>query len=132
MRRVAVLALALLATGHAAGTNPQKALEKAAKLADSGRYDDAERFLKDLVARAPGEVSYRVALDALRKNRVVDRIQGGARALARGLTAKAKNSFAQPYALDPQNEYARQRFSDARAGLRAPKVEVLEAAEEPE
>lgn len=132
MRRVAVLVLALLVTGHAARTNPQKALEKAAELADKGRYGDAERLLKDLVASTPGEASYRVALEAVRQKRARDLMQQGDRALSQGLTADAQKSFAQAYALDPQDEYARQRFSDARAGLPAPKVEVLEAAEEPE
>jgi general secretion pathway protein D len=132
MRRVAVLALILLVTGHAAPTKPQKALEKAAKLADSGRYDEAERLLNDLVAASPGDTSFRVALEAVRQKRAVELMQQGDRALAQGLTAEAQKLFAQAYSLDPQNDYARQRFSDARAGLRAPKVEVLEAAEEPE
>jgi type II secretory pathway component GspD/PulD (secretin) len=130
MRRIAVLALALIVTGHAASTKPERALDKAAKLADSGRYGDAERLLNDLIASAPGEAAYRVALEAVRQKRAVALMQEGDRALAQGLTADAQSLFAQAYSLDPKNEYARQRFSDARAGLPGPKVEVLEAAEE--
>lgn len=130
MRRVAVLALALLATGHAASTKPEAALEKAAKLADSGRYDDAERFLNDLIANNPAEAGYRVALEAVHQKQAVDLIARGDRSLAQGLNAEAQELFAQAYSLDPKNEYARQRFNDARAGLKGPKVEILEAAEE--
>ncbi len=130
MRRVAVLVLALLATGHAASTKPEAALEKAAKLADSGRYGDAERFLNDLIAKSPTEAGYRVALEAVRQKQAVDLIERGDRALGQGLSAEAQELFAQAYSLDPKNEYARQRFTDARAGVKGPKVEVLEAAEE--
>ena len=125
-----MLAFALLATGHAASSKPQAALEKAGKLADSGRYDVAERFLSELILKDPTEPAYRVALEAVHQKQAVDLIQRGDRALGQGLNAEAQQLFAQAYSLDPKNEYARQRFTDARAGVRGPKVEVLEAAEE--
>jgi type II secretory pathway component GspD/PulD (secretin) len=130
MRRVALLALALLATAHAAPSKAAKALEKAARLADTGHYGEAERLLNDLVASAPGEASYRVALEAVRQKQAGELMQAGDRALSQGLTADAQRLFAQAYTIDPKNEYARQRFTDARAGLPGPKVEVLQAAEE--
>jgi general secretion pathway protein D len=130
MRRFAVLVLALGVTAQAASTKPEKVLENAAKLADSGHFGEAERLLGDAIALAPGEAAYRVALEAVRQKQAVELMQEGDRALAQGLTADAQKLFAHAYSLDPQNDYARQRFSDARAGLAGPKVEVLQAAEE--
>jgi type II secretory pathway component GspD/PulD (secretin) len=133
MYRVVFMLVLLLSAAQAEKPHDhvRQQLEKIASLADARKFDDAQRLLDELHSRFPSDPQILVISELIRQKRTTAMIAEADIAAAEGQVANAQRLYAAAYALDPQNEYARQRFSDtSKKPVR--KVTVLQLDSEPE
>lgn len=121
----------LLIAAPCAGRADQKSLEKVARLADQGKFQEAERLLDAVQKKDPTDKKVFLAAEMLRQKQAQAMITEGETLLRSGSNQAAQEKFARAYSLDPQNEYARQRFHDARPES-SPAIQTLQLDTEPQ
>jgi general secretion pathway protein D len=130
MRCVAVLLLTLTIGASASTPTYEKELKKLEQLSRAHKFDQADRLVETLLANS-SDPQLMIAAEVLRQQRARVLIAEGDRLLVQGDKLAAQQRFAHAYTIDPQNEYARQRFNDA-SGSRTTKVQVQNLASEAE
>lgn len=131
MRRFFLVLLLLLPSFASSKPKDETVVRSIAALTEQGKFDEAEEKLSPLLNEEPANQSYIVLREAIRQKKAARLIKSGDEALAIGESTAAQQLFAMAYSIDPQNEYARQRFLDARGG-KGPRVEVLAYDSPPE
>ncbi len=97
------------------------AFSKALKLEKAKRFDEAYGEFDTAARLVPKNLDYLTALAMVREQLVYDHLQRGNDDLLKAKNIEAEAEFQSALNLDPQNDFARQRLSDA-AGEWAPKV----------
>jgi Flp pilus assembly secretin CpaC len=104
--------------------------KKIAALADARSFDAAQRLLDELRSKYPTDPQILVTSELLRQKHATALIEDADLAAAKGQPASAQRLYAAAYAIDPKNEYARQRFSDT-SSKPVRKVTALQLDSEP-
>jgi Flp pilus assembly secretin CpaC len=132
MRLVVLILVLLMASAQAERSREhlKQQFKKIAALADARSFDAAQRLLDELRSKYPTDPQILVTSELLRQKHATALIEDADLAAAKGQPASAQRLYAAAYAIDPKNEYARQRFSDT-SSKPVRKVTALQLDSEP-
>lgn len=91
----------------------QKLFDRAQKLQHENRFDQAVELLDDAIVLAPANAEYRTLREMIRQQQAANHIQRGNELLKAGKNIEAMAEFRQALEIDPNNQFALQRFQDA-------------------
>ena len=110
----------------------KEAFDRGLKLEKGQHLSDALEQFEQASHLVPHNIEYATASEVVRQRIIYDHLQRGNSALSEGRDIEAQAEFASALDLDPSNEFARERLTDALgpAPARPAAVQVLESEDE--